>query len=155
MGKRQIAAVKKFLEKQAEEKQRADEKKRQEAEPKQQPAESQPTGRSTSWGWLGNALNSIKTALTTPLSRNSTVKKDDSSSDSSSSSGGTEDNTNAPNSSTAPEEVTQTEETDNTPEASPTSEDPRDCQGEDIGGNGWRRRLIDQARMQANDVDSM
>merc|ERR1711964_780267 len=69
--------------------------------------------------------------------------------------GGTEDNTNAPNSSTAPEEDTQTEETDNTPEASPTSEDPRDCQGEDIGGNGWRRRLIDQARMQANDVDSM
>merc|ERR1711964_538733 len=96
--KLQIAVVKKFAEIQAEEKQRADEKKRQEAEAQQQPAQSQPTG--TSWGWLGSALSSIKTALTTPLSRKSrTVKKDDSSSDSSSS---TEDNTPGPSS--GPEE---------------------------------------------------
>merc|ERR1711964_293441 len=39
------------------------EEKRQRTEAKQQPAQPQSTG--TSWGWLGSALNSIKTALTT------------------------------------------------------------------------------------------
>jgi len=61
--KLQIAVVKKFLQQQAEEKRQADEEKRQGTEAKQQPAQPQSTG--TSWGWLGSALNSIKTALTT------------------------------------------------------------------------------------------
>merc|ERR1711964_385170 len=145
--KLQIAVVKKFLEKQAEEKQRADEKKRQEAEPKQQPAQLQPTN--TSWGWLGNALSSIKTALTTPLSRNPrTAKKDDSSSDSSSTSSNppaqNDPASEAPEASASEENTTNAPE-DNTPDSAPDTgrdpDSPPDCPFTS------RRRLINHAPM--------
>jgi len=149
--KLQIAVVKKFLQQQAEEKRQADEEKRQGTEAKQQPAQPQSTG--TSWGWLGSALNSIKTALTTPLSRNSR-KNDDSSSYSSSASSdafrdpaeGSEENT-----SNGPE--------DNTPNSSPGTEGHSSDKGRDPdsaqGCPFTRRRLVNHAAMEVTDVGSM